>query len=179
VPNFHALRPVAVVLLPLTWWALLCLLSRLLLLAVLLLLLLVRLQQLLPAVLLCLASYFHVLCPAALQVDLSRSFDHCGVCGNSCAHDNAVTACVNNKCKLRSCMAPLVDCDGDVANGCEAVLASSVDNCGACKNVCSSAGNVVPTCTAGGCGWTDCMKGCTNCNGDRSDGCEVRGHLGH
>jgi hypothetical protein len=123
----------------------------------------------------CCALHLMYMCPAALQVDLSRSFDHCGICGNSRAHDNAVTACVNNHCKLRSCIAPFVNCDGDLSNGCEAVLASSVDNCGACGNVCSSAGNVVATCTAGTCGWTDCVKGYTNCYGDSSDGCEVRG----
>jgi hypothetical protein len=85
-----------------------------------------------------------------------------------------VTACVREQCKFRKCIAPFADCDGDLANGCEAELASSAKHCGACNNACISDVNVIRTCTGGSCKSTACPPGYANCNGDNSDGCEVR-----
>lgn len=107
------------------------------------------------------------------EVDLSRSFDHCGGCGNSCARPNADMACVNNRCKLSSCTAGFADCDDALANGCEADLSSSSSNCGTCGRACPSTGHVIPTCSAGTCGWTECETGYKDCNNDGRDGCEA------
>ncbi len=61
------------------------------------------------------------------------------------------------------------DCDGNYDNGCEADL-SSVNQCGTCGNVCSSA-NGVASCDQGECD-IECDQGFANCDGDFSNGCE-------
>lgn len=65
-------------------------------------------------------------------------------CGTS---PNATVACMNGQC-VASCTAGFANCDGDTSNGCEAELATSVTNCGACARACASG----QTCTAGVCG---------------------------
>jgi hypothetical protein len=55
-------------------------------------------------------------------------------------------------------------------------LLTDSDSCGACDNECSYLANVVPnmagTCKQGRCE-LDCLKGFSDCDGDRSNGCEV------
>jgi hypothetical protein len=110
----------------------------------------------------------------ALQVNLVNTLEHCSKCGASCVRDNAKMDCVNSKCVFRSCIAPYVNCDGDVANGCEALLASSVKDCGTCGNTCPSPPNYVPTCTGGMCGGS-CATNYADCDNNlSSNGCEVR-----
>ncbi|MEZ4299830.1 MAG: fibrinogen-like YCDxxxxGGGW domain-containing protein, partial [Polyangiaceae bacterium] len=64
------------------------------------------------------------------------------------------------------------DCDGDGTNGCETVLATSVDHCGACGNPCTAA-NGTPACTAGTCGVGSCDAGFADCDGQYGNGCEI------
>ena len=58
--------------------------------------------------------------------------------GTSCALANAAGTCTGGVCGSPSCASGFADCDGDAANGCEQDLTGSVDNCGACGNVCTS-----------------------------------------
>jgi hypothetical protein len=110
---------------------------------------------------------------AFVQVNLQNTLEHCGKCNASCVRDNANMACVNGQCVFRSCIAPYVNCDGNITNGCEALFASSTKDCGSCGNTCFSARNYVPTCITGVCGGS-CSSGYRDCNGNlASDGCEV------
>jgi hypothetical protein len=58
--------------------------------------------------------------------------------GTSCALANAAGVCTGGVCGSPHCASGFADCDGNVANGCEQDLTGSVDNCGACGNVCAS-----------------------------------------
>ena len=105
--------------------------------------------------------------------ELNTSYDpqNCGACGNKCEYDNGVGSCWQQSCKLEQCNDGWRDCDMDTSNGCEAEIASSVTNCGACGNECNSA-NGTPSCVEGTCELT-CDEGFEDCNGDPADGCEV------
>jgi hypothetical protein len=58
--------------------------------------------------------------------------------GTSCALNNATGMCSGGVCGAPKCATGFADCDGKAANGCEQDLNGSVDNCGACGNVCAS-----------------------------------------
>ncbi|MBL8600451.1 MAG: hypothetical protein JNK72_00860 [Myxococcales bacterium] len=95
------------------------------------------------------------------EVDLSTSTAHCGVCNNACAMPaNGTAACVMGACGVASCAAGFGNCDNNVANGCETVLAASASNCGACGRACA----VGQICTAGACG-VPCPDGQARCGG--------------
>lgn len=65
--------------------------------------------------------------------------NNCGGCGIRCAGTDQNTkskwTCVDGQCKF-SCVGFNIDCDGDLANGCEVAAASDEDNCGYCGNKC-------------------------------------------
>jgi Dictyostelium (slime mold) repeat len=80
----------------------------------------------------------------------------------------------NGVCAIDMCAQGFASCDGIFANGCEVTLATDVNNCGACGNVCASNQTCASgQCTGGGtqCGtsqpvthsnglgqtWTDCV----------------------
>jgi acyl-CoA thioesterase I len=50
-----------------------------------------------------------------------------------------------------TCEAGYADCDGNDANGCETNLQTSVNDCGACGNVCTSVAHGAAACASGGC----------------------------
>ncbi|MEZ4309307.1 MAG: fibrinogen-like YCDxxxxGGGW domain-containing protein [Polyangiaceae bacterium] len=66
----------------------------------------------------------------------------------------------------------LTNCDGDLSNGCETDLLSSVTSCGTCGTACT-APNGTPACTAGTCGVGSCDAGFADCDGQYGNGCEV------
>ena len=107
------------------------------------------------------------------EVDTRTSAAHCGMCGRSCAPTpNRQAACVAGACAPGECAAGFADCDGDLANGCETVLAASTQHCGRCGNRCEFA-NAAATCAANTCVIGACSAGFGNCDGVSANGCEV------
>lgn len=105
-------------------------------------------------------------------VDVRSDARHCGACGVLCpttAH--ALPSCVASTCRA-VCEAGYVDCDGDLATGCEAATATSIEHCGACGMRCPTAPNTVATCVAGACR-SACATGYADCDGNPANGCEV------
>lgn len=76
-------------------------------------------------------------------VDLATSDSHCGVCGNRCTTTpvsgvpNTYMGCMGGACDQKRCNAGWFDCDGDQANGCESLINTDKNNCGACGNKCA------------------------------------------
>jgi len=77
--------------------------------------------------------------------------------GTACTLPNASPTCFSGTCGGNGsldCTTVYGNCDGDVTNGCEANMASDVNNCGACAYVCASsevcvAAKCVATCSDG------------------------------
>ncbi len=88
-----------------------------------------------------------------------------------CTLSGAVSACVDGRCAVMSCISSRADCDRDPATGCEASLESTV-NCGACGRSCGAPPQGTATCQSGACG-VSCNAGRADCNRLVADGCEV------
>ncbi|MDF2694793.1 MAG: Tryptophan synthase alpha chain [Labilithrix sp.] len=76
-------------------------------------------------------------------VDLNSDAANCGACGNRCpgpssASGSGSPTCIEGKCSY-VCFPGFADCDGRLANGCEAHLATSQTNCGSCGTKCDVA----------------------------------------
>lgn len=106
------------------------------------------------------------------ETDTSTSLTSCGTCGQTCAPPNAVPACSGGICRISSCQSQFRDCDGVLANGCEANILTSTTNCAGCGNACSFP-NAVPLCVSGDCTLGACLPGFENCDGIAANGCEV------
>jgi hypothetical protein len=76
-----------------------------------------------------------------------NTVNNCGACGHVCSSTNGVPVCNAGVCGVAGCASGFADCDQNTANGCEANLATSNTNCGACGVVCASG----TTCTSGVC----------------------------
>ena len=96
---------------------------------------------------------------------------NCGACGNACSNSHGTTSCTAGGTCQPTCSAGFGDCDGVAANGCEASLAT-VQNCGACGNVCSNSHGTTNCSAAGTCQPT-CSAGFGNCDGAAANGCET------
>lgn len=70
------------------------------------------------------------------------------------------------------CTAGYADCNGNSTDGCEINISNSLNNCGACGNVCVVP-NAVANCVGGLCTIVTCSAGFKDCNSSPSDGCEV------
>jgi len=81
-------------------------------------------------------------------VDTQNDVAHCGGCDSPCPSPGPgeTAICTKGQCGVE-CIAPLADCDGIGANGCEANLQTDSDDCGACGRACTNGG----TCTSGEC----------------------------
>jgi hypothetical protein len=72
------------------------------------------------------------------ETNTSTSVNNCGACGVVCFGANAVPACTNGVCTIAACNAGFINCDGNVANGCEVNPLNNAANCGACGHACAS-----------------------------------------
>lgn len=103
------------------------------------------------------------------EADLATSVSHCGACGERCRPDNATGACVDGVCEAE-CEDGFEDCNGDIADGCEADLGAP-ETCGDCTTHCSDNGGT-PACDEGECG-IRCDEGRGDCINGALDGCET------
>ena len=109
-------------------------------------------------------------CEAALANDPAN----CGQCRKLCpAPPNVVTSCFNSQCGVQGCVNGFGDCNNNMADGCEARLASDPRNCGGCGNLCGAIPNGVGGCVNGACGLGQCNPGFADCDGNVPNGCEV------
>jgi hypothetical protein len=101
--------------------------------------------------------------------------NNCGMCGAVCAAlPHAAPACIAGACTISACNPGFANCNGSMADGCEANLQADVNNCGACGMTCGNRPNTTgSTCTMGSCLITGCLAGFSNCNSNPTDGCET------
>ena len=81
------------------------------------------------------------------------------------------STCVEGPRYETPCQAGYANCDGNAANGCEAILTEDEANCGACGTVCQGSGNAAGVCVSGSCGLA-CPVGYYDCDGNLANGCE-------
>ncbi len=103
------------------------------------------------------------------ELDTASDVGHCGSCSRACsAGAHSAATCAGGLCGA-TCAAGWGDCNRFLSDGCEADLASSSRNCGACGNTCSAG----RTCQSGACTAAVCAAGFANCDGLEANGCEV------
>jgi hypothetical protein len=114
------------------------------------------------------------LCGTDSCIDLSADLTNCGVCARVCPNGGHGTPeCTSGACSIW-CMTGWDNCDGNLANGCEAELSVDVANCGACGNACPTQDHFGSSCQIGVCTSTgSCESGWGDCDGDPANGCEV------
>jgi hypothetical protein len=78
-------------------------------------------------------------------------------CSPPCTNPHGSTSCQNGAC-VPSCAAGFMNCDGDVANGCETDVNTSTANCGTCGHACTTDAGTA-TCSGGTCGATCDLSG--------------------
>lgn len=111
------------------------------------------------------------------ETDVNSTVSACGRCGAPCTVSNGVPGCRAGACVVAMCNAGFADCDGEVANGCEADLSRSM-TCGSCTTSCAEP---MPTCASTG-GPRSCVSGCvagqTRCAGSCADLANSPAHCG-
>ncbi|HMJ13311.1 MAG TPA: hypothetical protein VK524_17945 [Polyangiaceae bacterium] len=94
-------------------------------------------------------------------IDVDTNTSHCGECGKGCPG----TACLGGHC-VNQCLLMFLDCDKNVATGCEANASTDSENCGSCGIACG----FDATCSGGTC---QCPADTANCDGQTTNGCEA------
>ena len=95
--------------------------------------------------------------------NLASDTNHCGACGMACpTRSNATSTCLSGTCGI-TCNIGFTDCDGNMANGCEANTQTNVAHCGMCGRTCNAPVGGSATCVAGTC-TSSCPSGQTNCS---------------
>jgi hypothetical protein len=107
--------------------------------------------------------------PNGCETNTQTNLSHCGSCATACSSVNGVAACSLGACSI-TCNTGFGNCDTQVANGCEASLAT-VQNCGTCGNACTNTHGTT-VCTSGVCVPT-CAAGYSDCDGNPANGCET------
>ena len=97
---------------------------------------------------------------------------NCGACGKKCNEINAGATCVASTCQL-ACHPGWGNCDLDPDNGCEANIASSTSHCNGCNKPCNPANVNQALCNSGACDYLTCKNGFADCDGSRTNGCEI------
>lgn len=114
------------------------------------------------------------------EANLNTNPDNCGACARACSYANTASrTCSAGLCNS-TCGNGFGNCTQPAAptpdNGCEAVLASDTQNCGACGRACSTSGTSSTSCSAGLC-TSPCVTGRGNCGQPAApsadDGCET------
>ena len=108
------------------------------------------------------------------ETDVQSDPGSCGQCGNFClvpAH--GLAGCNRGRCGLGSCLPGWADCDGLLANGCEANLLDSPGSCGGCGRGCGAPPNGTAACSGGQCVVGACEDDFADCDGDAGNGCET------
>jgi hypothetical protein len=109
-------------------------------------------------------------CESKLDSDVAN----CGACGAACPMPaNGTPKCENSTCLVATCNAGYDDCNKVASDGCEIYLPSSVQNCGACGNLCDTYPHSTPSCAGSQCGIASCDQGYAHCFGDVTNGCET------
>lgn len=109
------------------------------------------------------------------EIDGATDPLNCGDCGTVCpAAPGMVATCSAGVCGTGplACSTGTGNCDGDVANGCEADLRNDPRNCGACGTRCAQPANTRAVCSSGTCA-TACNPNFADCDGDSANGCET------
>jgi hypothetical protein len=108
------------------------------------------------------------------EIDLKTDDQNCGVCGYICPPlPNATPTCSNAACIIGGCDAGFADCDASTFDGCETILATDENHCGACNQPCPDLPHAYPECESAQCKIGGCEAGYADCNGMVADGCEV------
>jgi hypothetical protein len=109
------------------------------------------------------------------EVHTNSDVANCGssafACARPCALAHATPTCTDGACEIAKCDQGFGDCDGQVANGCETNLDTSVVNCSACGKACSQ-NHGTAACALGACS-VNCAGGFADCDVDPSNGCET------
>jgi hypothetical protein len=105
------------------------------------------------------------------EIDVAKDVKNCGACGFACTFANAAASCAGGVCAIAACNAGWANCDGNIANGCEAQVNTNAQHCGACGNACPGAANAVGVCQAGTCA-LQCSSGFADCDANPANGCE-------
>jgi hypothetical protein len=89
------------------------------------------------------------------ETSLTTATD-CGGCGVPCARPNGAASCQSGTCTLTACSPGFADCDGNPANGCEALPCAA-------GGVCTSSGQCASgLCLNGFCASASCSDGVKN-----------------
>ena len=106
---------------------------------------------------------------------LTGDTKNCGQCGNQCTNIHGTTGCISGLCNP-TCQGQALNCDGNLANGCEDV-GGDLSNCGGCGKLCATP-NATPLCQQGVCKIAECgtVAGTTtlynDCDSSATNGCE-------
>lgn len=108
------------------------------------------------------------------ETDTASSVANCGTCGKVCgAVANGTPGCAASNCSIGSCNAGFDNCDGNVANGCEANLNTNIAHCSGCNKACPTYANASAKCTTGMCSMGSCNSGFADCDMNPATGCEI------
>jgi len=110
------------------------------------------------------------------EIDTQQNVNHCGFCDNMCPTNMGTPNCVGGMCGVSSCNAPLADCDGQAANGCEVDTSNNVNHCSACGAACTVQ-NGNPVCSSSTCSIASCNGPYEDCDGQYASGCEVNTNI--
>jgi hypothetical protein len=108
-----------------------------------------------------------------------RTLTTCGGCTTNCnsvpfQNTTGPVCTATGQCDYTSCNSMFSDCDGNRMNGCEAAWSPS--QCGSACTSCTSMTlhTTGPICSAtGACDYTMCAAGASDCDGVRTNGCEL------
>lgn len=75
--------------------------------------------------------------------DKQTDVNNCGACNNVCSFQNANAGCSVGNCYLTTCINNYGNCDSSHNNGCEIYFLNDKNNCGSCRNICSTSQNCV------------------------------------
>jgi hypothetical protein len=77
-------------------------------------------------------------CCSGQCVNTSLSADNCGQCGNVCPTPaNGLRVCQLKVCGVQCNVGGTANCNGDVLDGCETIVATDANHCGGCNNKCA------------------------------------------